>query len=132
MRLLLDTHYALWLTRGPGKLSPAERALLTDGDATLVVSAVSLWELRIKWEQRDRAGNRKGAASPVDVLDTLNFLNIACLALTPEQAAIGLEVPINHKDPFDLQLLLHAQHLGAKLLTRDTALRDHPLVYRWT
>jgi PIN domain nuclease of toxin-antitoxin system len=32
-----------------------------------------------------------------------------------------------HKDPFDEMLLIHAQQLGARFLTRDRLLVDHPL-----
>ena len=51
------------------------------------------------------------------------------IPLVPDIAATPLSVPIAHKDPFDMLLLVHAQELGMKLLTRDEKLRDHPLAH---
>jgi PIN domain nuclease of toxin-antitoxin system len=49
------------------------------------------------------------------------------LPLTGEICATALDTPLPHDDPFDELLLIHAQYLGIKLLTRDTKLLDHPL-----
>ena len=128
MRLLLDTHYALWVAVFTDRLKGSERPLLDANE--VVASAVSLWELRIKWALFGRDGARKGPADPADVFTGLARLGIATLPLTAEQACAGLLHPIAHRDPFDEQLLVQAQNLGARLLTRDDRLLDHPLAWR--
>ena len=125
MRLLLDTHYAAWVAVAPERLSSKELELLQDNE--VIASAISIWELRIKWPILDRRGNRKGPADPRSVLEGLSALEIEMFALTAAHAAATLERPIAHNDPFDQALLIHAQELDAKLLTRDRELARHPL-----
>lgn len=127
MRLLLDSHFAFWLALKREKLARAEIALLTDASAEIAVPSVAIWELRIKWEKRFVSGARKGEASPKDVLRSLREMNIPIVELTGDQAAQTLIHPIAHRDPFDELMLVLAQELGMKLLTRDTKLADHPL-----
>lgn len=130
MKLLLDTHYVLWVTVFADRLTVAEQRLIEANGP--VASAMSLWELRIKWETLGRDGARKGPADPADVFEGLTRLGIETLPLTPDQACTALKHPIGHKDPFDEQLLIHAQEIGAKLLTREGRLLEHPLAYRAT
>lgn len=128
MRLLIDTHFALWLASDPGKLTIAETALLESADSEVSVSAVSIWELRLKWNSLHRSGARKGAAAPEDVLAALeNDIGCMMLPLTAAHAAVVLQVPLQHNDPFDELLLAQAQAEGLRLLTRDRALVGHPL-----
>jgi PIN domain nuclease of toxin-antitoxin system len=123
--LLLDTHIALWLVREPGVLRPAELAAIEGSEP--LVSAISLWELRLKWDRVTASGARKGPADPLEIRTGLEILGVDILPLAPDQAAASLKHPIPHRDPFDEMLLIQAQELGAKLLTRDRLLIDHPL-----
>lgn len=125
MTLLLDTHIALWLVRDPSVLRPAELAAIEANDP--LVSAISLWELRLKWDRVTPSGGRKGPADPVEIRTGLDILGIDIVALTPDQASASLRHPTQHRDPFDEILLIQAQELGASLLTRDRLLIDHPL-----
>lgn len=124
--LLLDTHIAAWLIRTPDELEPAEMAAIRA--QRVAVSAVSLWELRIKWNLFTASGARKGPADPADVRDGLRTLGVDLLPLTAEQATAAF-VTTPHKDPFDELLLAICQEQGARLLTRDAKLRDHPLAF---
>ena len=47
-QLLLDTHVALWAFGAPERLSPAVRGLIIDPKNSVIVSAVSVWEVEIK------------------------------------------------------------------------------------
>ena len=47
MRLLLDTHVALWVIRDDPNLSSHARRLITDAEEVFV-SAASVWEIAIK------------------------------------------------------------------------------------
>lgn len=127
MRLLLDTHVAVWLARADEQLNTAERQLLLDPATQIAFSAVSIWELRLKWNGFYGSGDRKGRARPDDALAVLRRAGYRELPLTAEHAAAELAVPLAHKDPFDELLLVQAQEEGCKLLTRDARLAGHPL-----
>lgn len=129
MRLLLDAHFAFWLALKRHRLKPKELALLTDPNNEFFVSSISIWELRIKWEKRFVSGERKGEASPKEVLSVLMQMGIPVIDFSAQQAAQGVSHPIPHKDPFDELMLILAQELGIKLLTRDGELKDHPQAF---
>lgn len=130
MRILLDTSYIYRLTTQPARLSDAERLILTNQAIQLYVSAVSIWEMRLKFQSRDRSGRRKSFFDPNVVINMLEDQNVIFLPMTPSHAARSLEIPVTHKDPFDELLLVQAQEEGLKLLTIDRHLIGHPLAVR--
>ena len=127
MRLLLDTHMAIWATIDPKALTEAERALMSREDTRLVLSAVAVWELRLKWHSFHLSGRRKGRVGPASVLAFGSAMDWEFLPLTASHAAAELAQPLRHKDPFDELLLVQAQEEHMRLLTRDAKLIDHPL-----
>ena len=126
MRLLLDTHIAIWAALDPDKLSHAERQSLQEADSPPVLSAVAVWELRLKWHSFHISGARKGAIAPSAIVAFAASVGWAFLPLTAQHAGTELVPPLNHKDPFDELLLVQAQAEGLRLLTRDTKLAGHP------
>ena len=128
MKLLLDTHIAVWLALADERLTGPERSLLLDPATQIAFSAVSIWELRLKWNSFYGSGQRKGPASPDNMLAVLRRAGYLELPLTASHAAIELTPPLSHKDPFDELLLVQAQEEGCKLFTRDARLAGHPLV----
>ena len=127
MRLLLDTHWLYRMMPARNSLSAAERRFLASPEVRIHVSAVSIWEMRLKFYARHRSGERKSNFDPDSVLAALEALAIPLLPMTPAHAARPLEVPISHKDPFDELLLVQAQEENLKLLTADRLLAGHPL-----
>ena len=128
--LLLDTHYVFAIAGSPGRLTGTEINFLAAYPDRFVVSAVSIWEMRLKWEALHASGDRKGPLDPARVLQILAGQNIDFLPLSAAHAATPLWEPISHGDPFDEILLVQAQIEGLKLLTRDARLRGHPLAAR--
>jgi len=126
MRLLLDTHIAIWAALDPDGLTDAERKRMADTDTPLVLSAVAVWELRLKWRSFHISGSRKGPIDPVFVLSFAKAVDWDLLPLTASHAAACLAQPLAHKDPFDELLLVQAQEDGMRLLTRDAKLIAHP------
>lgn len=127
MRLLLDTHILLWAIVDPGLLSIHEDRLLRATGTEVYVSAVSIWEIRIKSNTFDRSGARKLETSPLAALAFVGEMGWNMVALTAAHAAAALRDPVPHKDPFDELLLVQAQEDGLRLLTRDRSLAGHPL-----
>ena len=48
MKLLLDTHIALWAISDDSRLSPRARELISAPHNLVWVSAISVWEIAIK------------------------------------------------------------------------------------
>ncbi len=127
MKILLDTHFLIWLACGSETVTPTENALIDDNRRQLSVSIVSLWEVRMKWDTIDRNGVRKGVLNPVAAAEFCDDAKIVIAPLTREMVSSPFLLSTDHADPFDRMLLVHAQHLGARLLTRDRKLLAHPL-----
>jgi PIN domain nuclease of toxin-antitoxin system len=92
-----------------------------------VVSAVSIWEIRLKWSALHATGERKELLDPAQALRLLAGQAIRFLDMTAAQALAALTQPVQHRDPFDELLLAQAQAEGLRLLTRDKPLAGHPL-----
>ncbi|MXW34610.1 MAG: type II toxin-antitoxin system VapC family toxin [Acidobacteria bacterium] len=127
MNVLLDTFYLYRFMAAARGFSDAERRFLDDRAARILVSAVSIWEMRLKFQARYRSGARKSSFDPDDVVAALERQDVTFLPLTTLHAARTLDVPIAHRDPFDELLLVQAQQEGLKLLTVDRLLVGHPL-----
>ena len=126
MRLLLDTHVLVWLANRPEKLSEAAKTLLARPSNRAFVSSVSFWELRMKWNV-SRGAAREDLLDPMVAIPFAEKHGFELAALSPADCIVSLDVKLEHRDPFDEQLLIHAHQLGARLLTRDRRLIGHPL-----
>jgi PIN domain nuclease of toxin-antitoxin system len=126
LRLLLDTHVVIWAALDPDTLTQSERRLMAEATTPLVVSAVAIWELRLKWHSFHISGLRKGPADPACVVAFAAAMHWELLPLTARHAAASLAHMLDHKDPFDELLLVQAQEEGMRLLTRDAKLVGHP------
>ena len=127
MRVLLDTSYLFDFMDRPGRFPDSERRILAAPGTEFYVSAVSIWEIRLKHNARHRSGAQKSRFSPEDVLEALEDQNITFLPMTMLHAARALQTPLGHQDPFDELLLVQAQEEGLRLLTVDRGLIGHPL-----
>ena len=127
MRILFDTSYVFDFMDRPGVFLNLERRILAAREAEFYVSAVSIWEMRLKYGARHTSGTRKSRFSPEDVIDALEDQDVTFLPMTMLHAARGLRIPLDYKDPFDELLLVQAQEEGLRLLTVDRRLVGHPL-----
>ena len=82
MRLLLDTHIAIWAALDPGVLTEAECRQLEGANAPIVFSAVSVWEPRLTWHSFHISGSRKGPVAPTTVVAFARAIGWASLPLT--------------------------------------------------
>ncbi len=99
MRLLLDTHIAVWAALDPDALTEAERKRMAGAYTQLVHSAVAVWELRLKWHSFHISGGRKGPFDPAAVVAFVEAMDWELLPLTAGHAAAALMQPLRHKDP---------------------------------
>jgi PIN domain nuclease of toxin-antitoxin system len=121
VRLLLDTHIALWAITGSAKLSRGAVALLTDRNNQAVVSAVSIWEIAIKHPLRRSNANDFVMSAETAAADFADA-GYDLLSITPAEAAEVERLPPMHGDPFDRLLLAQARLGPFRLLTHDRRL----------
>lgn len=128
MRLLLDSSTFLWLAAGASELSDRARQLLRDSGNELYLSAVSAWEIAVKFQ----AGRLELTANP-DVLVPEARERHAVLALPfDEESALHLALlPQLHRDPFDRMLICQALVHGLAILTPDETIRRYPVRTLW-
>ncbi len=114
MRVLLDSHVALWWLADDAALGPRCRDVVAGADEAYV-SAVTPWELGIK----QAIGKLTMPAGLVDALRAGGFLP---LGIAVEHAERAPSLPPHHRDPFDRMLVAQAQLEGLTIVTADDAL----------
>ena len=120
MRLLLDTHIALWAIIDSPRLSARARDLITDPANDVVVSTGSLWEIAIKHALARGAPNDM----PISAMEALGYFREAGYELLDISAMhiVAVEtLPKLHADPFDRILVAQALTTPLRLLTHDPA-----------
>ena len=115
MRLLLDTHMAVWWLAGSARLGKRARALIEESDCA--VSAASLIETRFL----ALAGKAEIPAVPV-IVEHLAKDGIALVPLMASHIAQSMRFESSHADIYDRMLLGVAAVENRTLLTRDVAL----------
>lgn len=132
MSYLVDTHIFLWSVISPKKISKNLRKILSDPQDTKYISAVSFWEISLKFslEKIDLVG-----ISPDELPDVAKAANFDIIGLDVETASSYHKLPkTNNKDPFDRMLAWQAISKDLSLLTKDadfTGYRNHGLKTVW-
>lgn len=101
MRILLDTSFLYRLMASYGDSPESVRLNLDKYGVELFVSAVSIWEMRLKYRALHPSGERKSPYNPADVVTMLRQHQVGFVPLKAHHAACPLETPLPHKDPFD-------------------------------
>ena len=112
MKLLIDTHVAIWFLKGDPTLGEPVRALLEDGANEIFISAASLWEAEIM-----KAGGKLDW--PDDALGLLGSLGIGIVEMRTTDAIAAARLPPHHGDPFDRMMIAQTLHHGMIFVTRD-------------
>lgn len=121
MRILLDTHIALWAIADTGKLSNEVINLLESKDNEVFYSIVSVWEVAIKHKIRPAqmpmaeevfAGLCEDTGFVQLPIETSHIFTLKTL-MRPANAP-------KHNDPFDKILLAQAKSEGLRFMTHDS------------
>ncbi|RLB56501.1 MAG: PIN domain nuclease [Deltaproteobacteria bacterium] len=115
MNLLLDTHAALWWLSDDPTLSASARAMIADPENTVFLSAVVVWEIRIK----QGIGKLDLPDDFGEVLDSQRFPE---LPVTVDHAHAIADLPSIHRDPFDRMLVAQAIVERMTIVTRDKSI----------
>ena len=112
MNLLLDTHALLWWLADDPQLSRKARSAIADPDNTVFISAVVVWEIRIK----QAVGKLE---IPSDFAEVLAGQPFSELPVSVEHANALAGLPGLHRDPFDRMLVAQATVERLAIVTRD-------------
>jgi PIN domain nuclease of toxin-antitoxin system len=123
VRILLDTHVFLWLQTEPARLAE-QLHMLEDRRNELIVSAVSSWEIAIKY----RLGRLVLPEPPERyVPERLRIIGAKGLAIEHTHAlAVAALAPL-HRDPFDRLLVAQASLLDLLVMTADPMIVQYPV-----
>jgi PIN domain nuclease of toxin-antitoxin system len=115
LRLLLDTHAAIWWLAADSRLSATAREAVKRAGGDAGVSVASVWEASIK-----RAAGRLHGPEFVGAVSAAGF---PFLHIDEQHAKLAGELPLLHRDPFDRMLVAQAMIEQLVIVTRD---RDIP------
>jgi PIN domain nuclease of toxin-antitoxin system len=118
MNLLLDTHVLLWWLDDSSHLSEAGRNAIADPDNLIILSAVVIWEIRIK----QALGNLEIAPNFYHVIKNQGF---ELLSITADHAYATGDLPMHHRDPFDRMIIAQAKLEGLSIVTHDTVFKKY-------
>ncbi len=124
MRLLLDTHVALWAISDSPHLGARARALIEDVDNQVHVSAASLWEIGIKHALR-RTGPGAIGLSAEQASRWFERAGFFLVSITPAHARAVERLPDLHRDPFDRMLVAQALEEPFRLVTHDARVGEY-------
>ena len=124
MRLLLDTHAAIWWLSDDPRLGVGAAAQLDDESNQVLLSAAVVWEVAIK-----------RSVGKLDTPDgfgpTLLAGGAVALPISIEHAAGVEQLPHHHRDPFDRLLVSQAKIEKATIVSSDERLHAYDVPILW-
>jgi PIN domain nuclease of toxin-antitoxin system len=118
LRLLLDTHVALWAVSDHERLPAASHDLISDEANEVFVSVASVWEIAIKHGLP--IPRRKISISSEEAVALFRQVGFTLLPISADHATAVETLPPIHGDPFDRLIVAQALTQPLVLLTRDT------------
>lgn len=115
MRVLLDTVTFLWAVSSSERLSRKALAILGDGGTLRQLSVISLTEIAIKHACGKLTFDKEA------VMRGVQDLQLQILPYTTTHAYSLFELPLQHTDPFDRQIIAQALAEDVPVVTSDRA-----------
>lgn len=128
MRLLLDTHVALWALDNDPRLSGDARTLIEDEKSSCFISAASVWEVAIKWStgKLDAPGG-----FPAEFHEEMALRGVVGMPVYDTHAAAVADLPLHHRDPFDRLLVAQAMIEDMAIVSKDEILNAYDVTVLW-
>jgi PIN domain nuclease of toxin-antitoxin system len=103
VKILLDSHAVYWWTIGSDRLSSRARSLIEDKANTVLVSAVSFYELDNKMRLK------KLDLKPQELRAAVTASGLQTLAISDLHAELAAAFDWDHRDPWDRILAAQAR-----------------------
>jgi PIN domain nuclease of toxin-antitoxin system len=128
MKAILDTHAFLWWVLDNHRLSKTAHDFIIDPNNTIFLSAVSGWEMAIKWG----IGKLTLPGQPdIFVEQQLEINNFTPLPIQMAHGLYAHELPGIHKDPFDRLLIAQSKIERLLLISADSIFQQYPVSLLW-
>jgi len=125
---LLDTAVFLWAAFGEAEKLSRKALKIIEGSDELYFSAVSAWEIAIKYS----IGKLPLKKDPQQWLpDVVLKMGLKQLPIAQRHALRVSHLPEHHKDPFDRLLIAQALLEDMSLLTPDAAIKKYRVPVIW-
>jgi len=113
VRVLLDTAALIFAVEAPERLSKRAANVLKNPNNIRELSSISLAEIAVK------ASLGKLGLSTATLNQAIDDLDLRVLRFSAEHAFKMFELPMHHRDPFDLQLIAQALCEDIAIVTPD-------------
>jgi PIN domain nuclease of toxin-antitoxin system len=128
VRALVDTHVLIWWLSDLTLLSPAAQTVIGDDQNEIFVSAVSVWEIAIKY----KAGKLPNVAPLMTNLEgAILSEGFAPLPVTMRDGERAGSLPVHHKDPFDRMLIAQALAGSLTLISNERLFDRYGVARFW-
>ena len=116
MRVLIDTCVFLWMRMAPDRIAPEVRRIIVERENDILFSAVSSWEIAIKY-----ALGRLDLPEPpyAFIADRVASSGLTPIPIEHGHALRVAALPFHHRDPFDRLLIAQAAELQVPIITDD-------------
>ena len=128
MKILLDTHTALWWVNEHERLSETAKAMILDEANTLYISVVSMWEIAIKASLGKLPEFTSGVSA---FIVKTGLLPVHLISITPRHVRMVEGLPFIHRDPFDRMLTAIAKVDSMTILTADENIHKYDVSSMW-
>jgi PIN domain nuclease of toxin-antitoxin system len=128
MKYLLDTGPWLWTLTEPERANNQAAELIANGQEQIYLSAVSAWEISIKWALGKL---QLPEPPPILVPKTMEAQGLRPLTISHAHALAVSDLPRHHTDPFDHLLIAQARMEGMAILTADHAFERYDVEVLW-
>lgn len=115
MRVLLDSHAVYWWTIGSDRLSARARSLIEDKTNSILVSAVTFYELNNKMRLN------KLDLKPQELRAAVTESGLQTMAITDLHAEVAAAFDWEHRDPWDRILAAQARLEHCSFVSTDVA-----------
>jgi PIN domain nuclease of toxin-antitoxin system len=122
LRLLLDTHTAIWALAASRTLPERIRDLIGNKENQIFVSVVSLWEIGIKFSLY---GRYRMPMTSREAVGHFHNAGYAMLDVNVEHALAVETIRLPRGDPFDRLILAQALSEPMFLVTKDRQLAGY-------
>lgn len=122
MKLLIDTHYLLWIFIDTSKISDKIKEVLTSADNEIYYSQASLWEISIKYSIGKLLLD---GIKPEELYAEIENSFLLCKMLKNQDLISSYHLPREHKDPFDRMIIWQAILDKMTLLSVDSKMNNY-------
>ncbi|MEO3998432.1 type II toxin-antitoxin system VapC family toxin [Mesorhizobium sp. CAU 1732] len=116
MKLLLDTHIAIWLLTDRARIPRAILETINNSGSDVFVSVIAVWEIAIKHRLARPDSPPFSGQAAIGHFETAGF---ASLPVNSIHAAFVERLPPIHADPFDRLMLAQSIVEGMQFVTYD-------------